>query len=478
MLKHTAVALAVLASSAAFAQTQPAPAFETVPCPANVAATSCAFLGVPENRATNTGKRIKIFTAVVRSRAQNKFPEPLVFLSGGPGEKSASLTILGQVFPRHDVVLFDQRGVGLSQPALECPGYSALAGSADSSASAGTRATQALIECGQRFKAQGIDLSGYNATESAADVNDLRLALGVPQVLLYGVSYGTRLAQEVMRSFPQGVRAAVLDSVIPPQVDRASDTPRSLEESLQNVLRTCAADTTCNSKYPNLETVLKRVVDRLNAKPVPVEFGGRTDPLDGNGVMALVVGSLYFAQGIAELPRLIYALDAEQYSVLKGSFVEQFTQAVSEGITIGAFFTHECRGEMASSSIAALRATYAQFPRWAPVIGSAPSISSERGFEICQAWGLTTPSGRENEVLTSDVPTLLMAGEFDPVTPTRYLALASAGLKNATVVEMKGLAHSVSLTNVCGFGIAAQFLTNPAAKPDVACAAQGRISFR
>ncbi|NJK45915.1 MAG: hypothetical protein HC933_18090, partial [Pleurocapsa sp. SU_196_0] len=74
---------------------------------------------------------------------------------------------------------------------------------------------------------------------------------------------------------------------------------------------------------------------------------------------------------------------------------------------------------------------------------SAPSISSERGFAVCQAWGLTTPSGRENDALNSDVPTLLMAGEFDPVTPSRYLALASAGLKNATVVEMKGQAHSV-----------------------------------
>jgi pimeloyl-ACP methyl ester carboxylesterase len=476
MLKTALFTLALATSSFAFAQTRAT--FEKTACPSGVTATECGFTVVPESRvATASAKTIKLFTAVVRSRAVNKLPDPLVFLSGGPGEKAAALTILGQVFPRHDVVIFDQRGVGLSQPALECPEYAQVSAAPDSAAG-GDIATKALVTCGERFKTQGIDLSAYNATESAADVNDLRVALGFNKMLLFGVSYGTRLAQEVMRSYPQGLRAVVLDSVIPPQIDRAADTPRSLEESLQKVLRTCAADNACNAKYPNLEKTLNDLVTKLNAKPVTVTFGGTSSPLDGNGVLGLVVGSLYFAQGISELPNLIASLSAEKYDVLKGSFVEQFTQAVSDGITIGAFFSHECRGEMANSSILNLRATYTQFPRWAAAIGSAPSISSERGFAVCQAWGLIAPSGRENDALNSDVPTLLMAGEFDPVTPSRYLTLASAGLKNATVVEMKGQAHSVSLTNVCGFGIVAQFLTNPDAKPEVVCALQGKLNFK
>jgi pimeloyl-ACP methyl ester carboxylesterase len=478
MFKPALFTLAFAVSSVAFAQSRPS--LEKIACPSGVTATECAYVVVPENRSSSVtpAKTIKLFTAVVRSRAANKFADPLVFLSGGPGEKSASLTILGQVFPRHDVVLFDQRGVGLSQPALECPEYAQVSDTTSGGTSVGDAAVKALTTCGERFKTQGIDLSAYNATESAADVNDLRVALGFDKVLLFGVSYGTRLAQEVMRSYPQGLRAVVLDSVIPPQIDRPADTPRGLEESLQKVLRTCATDTNCNAKYPNLEKVLNDLVTKLNAQPAKVTLGGTSSDLNGDGVMALVVGSLYFAQGIGELPNLIYNLNAGNYGVLKGSFVEQFTQAISEGITIGAFFSHECRGEMAFSSVANLRATYALFPRWANPIGNAPSISSERGFAVCQAWGLTTASGRENEALSSDVPTLLLAGEFDPVTPSRYLALASAALKNATVVEMKGQAHSVSLTNLCGFGIASAFLTNPSVKPDSSCAAQGKITFK
>ncbi len=472
------VFLTALVASSSLGSAQTRPTFEKIPCPSGVSATECGFTVVPENRAAKTAKTIKLFTAVVRTKAANKFPDPLVFLTGGPGEKAAAYTVLAQIFPRYDVVIFDQRGVGLSQPVLECPEYNAISSDNSGSAAVGDMAVKALVTCGERFKTQGVDLSAYNATESAADVNDLRLALGFNKILLFGVSYGTRLAQEVMRSYPEALRAVVLDSVIPPQVDRAADTPRSLEESLQKVFKACAGDATCNSKYPNLERTLNDLVTKLNAKPAKVMLGGVSSDLDGSGALGLVVGSLYFAQGITELPNLIYALSQERYDVLEGSFVEQFTQAVSDGITIGAFFSHECRGEIAFSSIANLRTTYQQFPRWTDAIGNAPSISSERGFAVCQAWGLTTPSGLENTVLVSEVPTLLMAGEFDPVTPSRYLAMASAGLKNATVVEMKGQAHSVSLTNLCGFGIASQFLANSAVKPDVSCAAQGKLSFK
>jgi pimeloyl-ACP methyl ester carboxylesterase len=481
MLKSAFTALVALTITSSFALAQTKPNLEKIACPTGVTATECGYLSVPESRFSGNGvaqKTIKLFTAIVRSKAPNKFPDPLVFLTGGPGEKAAQYTILAQIFLRYDVVIFDQRGIGLSQPALECPEYNAISEDVSGSASVGDIAVKALETCGARFKTQGIDLSAYNATESAADVNDLRLAYGFDKILLFGVSYGTRLAQEVMRSYPQGLRAVVLDSVIPPQVDRTADTPRSLEESLQKVLKACAADATCNTKYPNLERVLTDLVAKLNAKSVKVTLGGTSSDLDGNGMLGLVLASLYFSQGISEMPNLIYSLSAGKYDVLKGSFVEQFTQAVSDGVTIGAFFSHECRGEIASSSIAALRATYAQFPRWADAIGNSPSVSSERGFAVCAAWGLTTPSGKENEALISDIPTLLMAGEFDPVTPSRYLALASAGLKNATVIEMKGQAHSVSLTNLCGFGIVTQFLSNPSAKLDSSCAAQGKLSFK
>jgi pimeloyl-ACP methyl ester carboxylesterase len=462
-------AIAIGISSLSSAQNRPI--FEKVACPQGVMATECGYVAVPENRANKTNKTIKVFVAVSRSKASNKFTEPLMILAGGLGEIASSGGAIAGLFPRMDIVLIDQRGIGLSLPALSCP----LAGQSDPNPT--NTATQALIVCGERFKSQGIDLSAYNATESASDINDVRLALGFEKVYLFGVSYGTRLAQEVMRNHAQGLKAVVLDSVIPPQVDRPAETPRWIEESLQKVFRACLLDAGCNSRYPNLERTLDELVTQFNRKPMSVEFAGVKSDLNGDGVLGLVLGSLYFSVSIAELPRIVFGLAQYDATILKGSIVELFTQALGEGVTWGAFFTHECRGEMAFSSIANLRATYALFPRLFRTIGESPSVSSEAGFTVCQAWGLTTPSARENEAVFSDIPTLMMGGEFDPVTPTRLLPLVAAGLKNSTMIEMKGQAHAVWFTP-CGLKLFNDFVANPNTKPDTTCASEGRIVFK
>jgi pimeloyl-ACP methyl ester carboxylesterase len=467
--------LAVLIGVSSITSAQNRPVFEKVDCPKGVTATECGYVAVPENRADKTNKTIKVFVAVVRSNLPNKIAEPMMVLAGGPGEiASAGGTVFKQLFPQFDLVLVDQRGIGLSRPALACPEYSQVSAEANATAN---QAQQALIACGTRLKAQGIDLTAYNATESAADINDIRVALGFDRVVLFGVSYGTRLAQEVMRSYPKGIKAVVLDSVIPAQADRPAESPRWIEESLKKIFEACAVDLSCNSRYPNLEKALNELVVQLNNKPLKVSFAGTTSDLNGDSFLGLVVGSQYFATSIEELPRMVFALAKGNTEILNGSFVEMFTQAVSEGITFGAFFTHECRGEIAFSSIANLRATYALFPRLMSVVGTMPSVSSESGFAVCQAWGLTAPSARENEVVVSDIPTLLMGGEFDPVTPSRLLPLVAAGLKNSTIVEIKGQAHAVWFTP-CGFRLMNLFITNPAAKLDTSCSSQGKLNFK
>jgi pimeloyl-ACP methyl ester carboxylesterase len=474
----TTAVIASLIGISSLTSAQNRPVFEKVACPTGVTATECGYVIVPENRAEKTNKTIKLFTAVVRSKAPNKFAEPLMVLTGGPGEKAAGYTALAPAFPRHDLVVFDQRGIGLSQPALECTEIKELDQNVSGTADLAQLMQKGLIACGARLKSQGIDLTAYNASESAADVNDVRVALGFEKVILYGGSYGTRLAQEVMRTYSQGLKSVVLDSVVPPQIDRSADTPRSIEESLQKVFQACRTDTACNAKYPNLGRVLDELVIKLNNKPIKVSFAGVSSDLSGEGLLGLAFTSLYFGAGISELPRLIYSVNAGQTDVIKGSFVEQFGQTVTEGVTFGAFFSHECRGEMAYSSLNNLRAAYALFPRWAASVGGSPSVSSESGFAVCQAWGLTVPSGRENEPVVSDVPTLLIGGEYDPVTPTRYLAVAAAGLKNATVVEIKGQSHSSGLGTICGATILIQFVMDPAAKLDSSCADKGKLAFK
>ncbi len=446
-------------------------AFEKVNCPTGINATTCGFVSVPENRA-KPEKKIKLFVTI--SKAKTEKQEPLFFLSGGPGEHGAQYAVLAQLFTTRDFIAFDQRGVGRSLPALNCDttaaGSETLAASADAT-------LKILTICGENWKTQGIDLTAYHATESAADVNDIRLALGYEKISLFGVSYGTRLAQEVMRTFGSTLKSVLIDSVIPPQIDRSADTIYSIDESLKKVFATCKADGFCSGKYPNLETEYQNLYLALNAKPLEVTLAKETFFMDGDTMQNLIFTSLYSPDGIAELPQLLFNLKAGQGNALQGKFVEQFFNSVSAGISFGAFFTHECRGEFAFSSLAQLRLTYAALPQWANTFKTNVGMSSERGFSLCQNLGLTTPSGLENMAVTSNVRTLLMAGEFDPVTPVRYLPIASAGLKNSVSVAIKGGAHAVSLATQCGLSIMLKFFANLEIALDVMCANQGKIRF-
>jgi pimeloyl-ACP methyl ester carboxylesterase len=127
--------------------------------------------------------------------------------------------------------------------------------------------------CAQELAAKGNDLTAYNTTQNALDVAALMQALGYAEYNIYGVSYGTTLGLEVMRSAPEGVRSVVLDSVSPPQARVYDENAKPEEESIQAVLDQCAADAACAAAYPDLEAVLFRVAEQLQKAPIPASRG-------------------------------------------------------------------------------------------------------------------------------------------------------------------------------------------------------------
>ena len=200
------------------------PVFNPAPCAFPVPGgyrVYCGYLVVPENRAAPNSALIQLHVAVFQSFAEGPEPDPVVHLAGGPGSSSLDVVayLFGQgldaVLNRRDFIFFDQRGTGYSRPRLDCPERNALTPTLLSGALSDDQEFQAIVDafhrCRDRLTAQGIDLSAYNSAASAADVNDLRLALGYEQLNLYGDSYGTRLALTVMRDYPGAVRSVVLE---------------------------------------------------------------------------------------------------------------------------------------------------------------------------------------------------------------------------------------------------------------------------
>src|SRR5204862_4996863 len=139
--------------------------------------------------------------------------------------------------------------------------------------------------CRDRLRAAPVDLSQYTTATNADDVDDLRRVLGFDKWDLFGVSYGTRLGLEVMRRHPENVRAVVLDSVLPAQVDLLAQFPANIARALELVFARCTAEPTCEKAYPGLRQVLVATLTELAAHPVTLNVGLQSIRLDAQPAM-------------------------------------------------------------------------------------------------------------------------------------------------------------------------------------------------
>src|ERR1051325_368575 len=286
------------------------PVFEPAPCAFPVPSgysPECGYLVVPETRARADSRLIRLHVAIFRNRTGHPVSDPVIHLAGGPGSSSLNEAKylfshgLDAVLNQRDLILFDQRGTGYSQPRLDCPEREAitplLLGGKLSAEETGQGIVDAFRRCHDRLISEGIDLAAYNSAASAADLNDLRLALGYDKLNLYAVSYGTRLALTLMRDHPEAVRSAVLDSTYPLQVNLYTALAPNAERAFNVFFNNCAADPGCNARYPDLRTVFYQLVDQLNAQPVWIALltgeGRQTVRLDGGLLIDVLFGGLY-----------------------------------------------------------------------------------------------------------------------------------------------------------------------------------------
>ena len=281
---------AATTSAAESTATQPA-AFAESPCPLpNMAGLpafdfpstmTCGYLTVPENRSRPNGRTIKVFVARAPAVSATPAADPLVVLVGGPGGAGsisyAAMTRQG-VNADRDVYFVDQRGTLHSDPLLNCPEYDTavndLASMPFSSDAATTHEVESVRACRDRWAAAGVDLSAYNTAENAADIADLRVALGIDQWDVYGVSYGSKLAAVLLRDHPEGIRSVVLDSVSPPNLNIVQHWWSAPASSFAAIFAACAAQPSCAAAYPHLASDFDDAVNRLTSAPVVVATTG------------------------------------------------------------------------------------------------------------------------------------------------------------------------------------------------------------
>lgn len=460
-------------------------AFEVILCPSNIAIPSgydveCGYLTVPENRADSDNMNtIRNFVVIVHARSDNPIPDPLVYLSGGPGGRVTRLLpvfnfLFGGFAESRDVVLMDQRGTGFSEPRLDCPGFSlavydglALYEDLDEAID---QAADLMLECRQEYEEAGYDVTAYNSRENAADFEDLRQALGYDEWNIYGISYGSRLALTILRDFPEGARSAVIDGVVPPAQQLYLETPNNGIGAYGVLFESCASDPDCSELYPDLERVFYETVQILDENPVEITVRRPSDgqsyeaTLDGDFFAGSFFFSLYSSQVIGNLPYVIYSARAGNYRPLIDQVLPSYF--IWDGIDVGMHYSVNCAEEIAFNTREEIEGATLEIDEDIRHFFDFDGLVT---WEICEEWGAVLPDSVENEPVLSDVPTLIFSGENDPITPPHWAQNASEYLSNHHLFVVPGGGHGVTFSYTCAQFVVRDFIDDPNGEPDSSC---------
>jgi pimeloyl-ACP methyl ester carboxylesterase len=459
----------------------PAPAFTAGPCPATageIAAPErvrCGTVDVPVRHADPTGARLSLAVVVIAPPTPAVAAEPLVYLAGGPGYAATPLVprlLEAPYVVDREMVLLDHRGTGASQPSLACPEVDdltlALFGMDEDDPA--WRATQldAVARCRDRLVADGIDLAAFGYVEIAADMADVRRALGYPTWDLYGISNGGRIALEVLRRNPEGVRSVVLDAAVPPEDSLIAEQWPNAQRAFDVLFAGCAADPACAAAHPDLPGTFADLVTHAGTDPAVVTITDAvtgqpvTVRLDDELVLRSLRGALYDTELIPLLPYFIEELAA-------GRGVEEVAALiVGERDLPGEFSTGmglsvECQDEVAFLPAGLFDRQARELPLLAEV------VLDEQRLDECAAWDVGRGDPSVEEPVTSAVPALVLVGEYDPVHPRSMSDAIAAGLPQSTLVELPGVGHGTVRSSDCATAIMRAFLADPTAAVDVSC---------
>jgi len=400
----------------------------------------CGVLTVWENRDAGAGRRIGIRYMVLRASRQPAEEAPVFLLAGGPGQGGTGLAglargALSPVRETRDIVLVDQRGTGGSAPQLcrsDAAGNPAVA-------FGHLFAPGHFRRCREELAPQA-DLARYTTDDAVADLDEVREHLGYRRAILWGGSYGTRLAQAYARRHPERVLAMVLDGVVPLDFRAPATYARTLQQSVDRLLRECRERAGCRDSFPALDADFDSVVARLGRQPMPARVRPDSGPpvavtLTLGDFGYAVRGMLYSAERRLDLPAMIH--DAAARGELSG-FAQRYWQRELDlgnfafGLHLSVFCTEDVPF-IRDAEVAALIA--------GSFIGSYLIDEYRLG---CSEWGRGRGTPNAHQPLTAAIPTLLLSGWFDPVTPPETAERVMRTLSNSRHIVDRTAGHGAT----------------------------------
>lgn len=417
--------------------------------------TSEVFCGaheVFENREARTGRRIPLNVIVLPALTSQPAPDPIFFLTGGPGTGAASVAagagdgFLQELRRDRDLVFVDQRGTGRSNR-LACPSE-----------------LRTIRACRQKLE-ESADLMLYTTAIAVEDLDDVRQALGYSTINLHGVSYGTVVALEYVRRYPRQVRSATLIGVITPAAKPPLQLARATDDAMAAMMADCIEDPACRDAYPRLAddfAVVRANIDRRRAR-IEVKGAAGASSLvslsrrDFGDWLSRTLDDLPSA---SQLPLLIQRAARGNWALFNLDWPGR-----ARDLPLGMYLTVTC-----SEFVATVTEEDIQRETADTLLGDHLIRAH---MQRCHEWPRARIPATYYEPIRSTVPVLMLSGRLDATTPPRWGELALRSLPNGRQIIVSGLAHSYGPP--CITTLTAEFIVRGTTRGlDTACTAQIR----
>jgi len=449
------------------------PGWEPVTCHHTLAPSSktyCGYLTVPERREDPTGPGVKVYHVIMPALDGATNHLPVMYLTGGPGASTSGAVELFEnaagpagIYRRkfgatRDLIVVDQRGTNYSIPALYCSEelapYRPQVYTADFELAATLRAN-ALSRCRTRWTQRGVNLSGFDEYEVAADVADFLKVRNIPRVNIYGASWGTRLTMQVMKKYPNLINAVVIDSILPPELNPFVAEVQGTQHGIQALVNHARKD------YPELQSYITTILERLKAAPVKVTGtryagGAGTCSAPGTGAPETYVVHVtgdkfidYLANQLrstpycTNLPKTIKQMhDQQQYTFIADNWISSMDFSFSAGgpgggaAADGMFQSVFAANDAFYASPADVFGNILRRVTDASLAGWLANSFIYREASMLGSWPVDVLPQSVRDPVVSNIPTLMLVGALDVATPSIFSRPSEAGLSNHAYYEI------------------------------------------